>query len=345
MITSAVVVRDGRKRRLLAGLVESVQRIPETVEPIAPRIVSGLETLLDSELTVMYRPRRVESGWELELFAANDDGDGQLHGAMASFLAGAPASYAIYDAARPQPAHRNRAWSINPRDPPPGYYTTPIVRELMTDLGLARKPQSRVVVCDGPDMLAWVGGFRSEPYGPDDRAVLAALVAPLRARLKLERLLAIGNQARKALVTALDSMDVPAFLLSGQNVVHANPAGRARLDREPAATRAALAAARGEAGAPSFDIGGVGLPPLRLVLLKPSARDPEPRLRGLATEWRLSPRQLEVLRLVMAGESNKGIAAKLGCVEVTVEFHLGALFRKSGTSRRSELIARCWSLS
>jgi DNA-binding CsgD family transcriptional regulator len=59
--------------------------------------------------------------------------------------------------------------------------------------------------------------------------------------------------------------------------------------------------------------------------------------------WALSPRQEEVLKLLVRGEANKEIAQALECAENTVELHVTELFRKSGAPTRAKLIARFWS--
>jgi len=51
---------------------------------------------------------------------------------------------------------------------------------------------------------------------------------------------------------------------------------------------------------------------------------------------RITPRQTEVLRLLVEGLSNKGIARELGLSESAVKFHLSALFRHFGVSNRVE---------
>lgn len=51
---------------------------------------------------------------------------------------------------------------------------------------------------------------------------------------------------------------------------------------------------------------------------------------------RITPRQTEVLRLLVEGLSNKGIARELGLSESAVKFHLSALFRHFGASNRVE---------
>jgi DNA-binding NarL/FixJ family response regulator len=60
--------------------------------------------------------------------------------------------------------------------------------------------------------------------------------------------------------------------------------------------------------------------------------------------WRLSPRQNEVLALVLRGLCNKEVAAQLECAEGTVEFHLSGIFRRAGVTSRGFLFAAAWSL-
>jgi DNA-binding CsgD family transcriptional regulator len=48
----------------------------------------------------------------------------------------------------------------------------------------------------------------------------------------------------------------------------------------------------------------------------------------------LTPRELEILRLVLAGRTNKAIAAEIFISEKTVEFHLDNLYTKIGVRTR-----------
>lgn len=56
----------------------------------------------------------------------------------------------------------------------------------------------------------------------------------------------------------------------------------------------------------------------------------------------LTPREQEVLRLVLAGRTNKAIAATFCISEKTVEFHLGHIYTKIGM--RSRMLAGVWAL-
>jgi DNA-binding NarL/FixJ family response regulator len=55
---------------------------------------------------------------------------------------------------------------------------------------------------------------------------------------------------------------------------------------------------------------------------------------------RLTPRELEVVRLVADGRSNDEIAAALGIGVKTVETHLGRVFERFGLASRAELAVR-----
>jgi len=53
----------------------------------------------------------------------------------------------------------------------------------------------------------------------------------------------------------------------------------------------------------------------------------------------LTPRELEVLRLVLEGKTNKTIASEIYISEKTVEFHLDHIY-----SARTRLMAGIWAL-
>jgi DNA-binding NarL/FixJ family response regulator len=50
----------------------------------------------------------------------------------------------------------------------------------------------------------------------------------------------------------------------------------------------------------------------------------------------LTPRELEILRLVAQGSSNAAVARQLWVTEQTVKFHLSNIYRKLGVSNRTE---------
>jgi DNA-binding NarL/FixJ family response regulator len=54
----------------------------------------------------------------------------------------------------------------------------------------------------------------------------------------------------------------------------------------------------------------------------------------------LTPREIEVLRLLADGLGNKDIAAKLGISEHTIKFHIRSILGKLGAATRTEAVAR-----
>jgi NarL family two-component system response regulator YdfI len=77
-----------------------------------------------------------------------------------------------------------------------------------------------------------------------------------------------------------------------------------------------------------------------LIVLHPQSLDAALANRvsvGARTE-ELSPREIEVLRLIAEGASNKTIAWRLNISEHTVKFHVNSIFSKMGVSSRTEAV-------
>lgn len=56
----------------------------------------------------------------------------------------------------------------------------------------------------------------------------------------------------------------------------------------------------------------------------------------------LTPREMEILRLVITGKTNKEIAREIFISKKTVEFHLDHIYSKIGA--RSRLMVGIWAL-
>ena len=76
------------------------------------------------------------------------------------------------------------------------------------------------------------------------------------------------------------------------------------------------------------------------------AAPPAPRFPGdeAALVEELTPRELEVLRLLAEGLPNKAIAQRLDISEHTVKFHVNALLGKLGVGSRTEAVVRATRL-
>ena len=76
---------------------------------------------------------------------------------------------------------------------------------------------------------------------------------------------------------------------------------------------------------------------LASMLLDMTAAGPQHSVRGL------SPREQEILQLLVTGASNKMIAIKLGITEATVKVHLKTLLRKIDVNNRTQ--AAIWAMN
>jgi DNA-binding NarL/FixJ family response regulator len=54
----------------------------------------------------------------------------------------------------------------------------------------------------------------------------------------------------------------------------------------------------------------------------------------------LTPREIDVLRLVSLGLPNKGIAIRLGISDQTVKFHVASIIGKLGATNRTDTVRR-----
>ena len=62
----------------------------------------------------------------------------------------------------------------------------------------------------------------------------------------------------------------------------------------------------------------------------------------MANLTNLTPRELEILQLVIAGKTNRAISREIYISEKTVEFHLDHIYTKIGV--RSRLMAGVWAI-
>ena len=75
-----------------------------------------------------------------------------------------------------------------------------------------------------------------------------------------------------------------------------------------------------------------------LVLLQPVGAGPEARVDAFSENHGLSPREQEVVYLLVQGLTTVVMADRLGISPHTVRDHLKHLYRKTGTNSRSELL-------
>lgn len=203
----------------------------------------------------------------------------------------------------------------------------PMMREAMAGLVRDIEPGAELVtagtVAEALEVAATATGFDAlivDLHLPDGDG--STLVAEFRRRWPALPIL--------VLTASEDHGDVRRLIATGATGFAPKSSGYATLS---AALRLVLA-------------GQTYVPPLMLDSLSvPAAASPVPVVPDETTEAasagtrdKLTPRQLEVLRLVCAGLPNKTISRQLGLAERTTKVHIGAIFRTLGVSNRTQAV-------
>jgi DNA-binding CsgD family transcriptional regulator len=330
----------------IRSIEDRLARLPIDAPAVAPfedDVLEEIGALLRCGNCLAFRPARSAlGGWGYGDWVSTDKRLCSRYDAIASAR---PARFA-FDPRLPAASQRNRALLL--RDVHVhGPDETCEVEEDWPKVGVAQWDQLRVLVCEGPRLLAWIGGLRQEPFSERDRAVLSALVPALRRASRLRRLLLDSSLAIAALDVAMEVLSAPAFVTYADGrVAHANSCGAALVDRDPggvaARARKAIHERSGRSLAVRLD--APGLPDRWLVVLREENSDREDRLRASARLWATTRREKDVLRCVISGASNKEIALELGVHEGTVERHVTSLLRKAKADGRARLVARFWTM-
>jgi DNA-binding CsgD family transcriptional regulator len=225
-----------------------------------------------------------------------------------------------------------------------------VEQELYTRIGTLGEDTMRVLVCDGPSMLAWVGIIQPAPTTERQRELLERVVPAFRKRLEFERLVAQSRLADAALVVALEEIAGAAWVIgpNGGKIEYANAAGRARLDADRDGMRAALVECIDHEG-PTPDhrfkvarirdaSGGIA----HIVVETPGASSTN-SVWDAVKRLGLTPAQTRVFEHVARGASNAVIAAELGVAERTVEAHVTAILVKAQVPSRAALIVQIFN--
>ena len=329
----------GRVPRLAAAaIVERLERLDEGSGQAVHDAMDTLGGLLRFDAAIAYGIQSSPGGIEISVLGSAKTFRPWMVQATVGFMRAVRPIFGLYDSSRPEPWQRNRALVFDDfeRADPRRSALWP----LLLRLGVDRSDQLRALVCDGPSLLGWVGGFRREKFQPEEKRILDGFVPAFRRRLRLERQLGRERLRAAALPAALEAVSAPAFLLApSRRILHANAAGRALLERDGAGTRESL---RSGQGFSLTRVSSPGLAELVLAVREAPAADAAPRLRSAAARWSLTRRERQVLALLARGDANKTIAAALRVAEGTVETFVTRLMHKAQVGSRSALLAELW---
>lgn len=310
-------------------------------------VLPAARRLLECESLLVLSPLERVTGWDIERFEHDNFPDGpDFRARFLAFFETAPRRYAWYDASRPEPEQRNRVIDALDLVPPEEFEVSRIYREVIEPSGLGRHHQPRVLVCDGASLLGWFGSFHPVGFDSRQKRLLAALVPAVQERLRMERQLALTTRARAVLEQALEQIGAPAFVVGARGqLLEASSAALALFESRRSEVLEAVADAI--AGRPTSialeltKIAEPGTPACYLAIVRGGSADVRiaSAVFAAASRWTLTPRQREVLELVVRGVATPTIAAQLGVSARAIELHLTALFDRACVDNRSALIS------
>ncbi|WP_047860856.1 helix-turn-helix transcriptional regulator [Archangium gephyra] len=369
---------DSQDQRLLEDLRARLDLVEPGVD-VMPALVEALREALRAERSLAYGvdigPERYQvsylhsSGFSLSPETAYASLDG--------FVGTRRDPWGYFNPANPQPSQRNRelqfqapglesAPPVAPRDDRFTLWKTlgipseeqariqtqvrASIGGFLQECGLERMMFLRVLVCDGPALLGWVGAMRSEPFNPRELHLLRELIPSLQRRLALDARLREAGMLHAALEASLESLGQAAYVVTANGrVAFANSMGRARLEQDAGLVAEALKKhLRGEPTGAELSFTPLrltGTPAHYLAIVQAEPQHALARVHALSSGWGLTAREMEVLGRLVRGESNKAIALHLGCAERTVEVHVTRILAKAQVESRSALIAKCFLAS
>ncbi|MHB8419400.1 MAG: helix-turn-helix transcriptional regulator [Myxococcales bacterium] len=319
-----------------------------------PRLLPELRRELEADQALAFG-LSPEEPFELD-FCATDGVRPGFAEHLSAWLISAPRRFDLFDPLHPEPRQRNCA--LRCEDVPgPGAYPASPFSGFLRRSGLAPEVV-RLLVCDGPVLLAWVGALREEPFTSEHCQRLQRMAPALRRRLRLERQLGATAMRAAALPAVLEAVPTAAFLLGPTGTVRqANRAGEALLRKRGKAVRLALrtqakrstspkpkgSAKASGPRAPSFVlhvISAPGLPAHHLALERPAGNPLDRGVALAAARWGLSDKVEGVLALLVRGLSNRAIGARLRYADGTVELYVSRILAAAGVDSRAALLAK-----
>ena len=262
------------------------------------------------------------------------------------YLTGRAAAWGPYNAVNPEPAQRDRVLDskqIGDLTRGRNRAAQDVVLERLDALG---NDMMRVLVCDGPNLLACVGIVQPQAFTARQRELFELVVPAFRRRLMFDRLVSETALARGCVSVVLDHASGPAWLLGpGGRIEHANASARTQLDSDRTGTLATLERCLAGAAEARFSVtplrsGGAGV---GYVVVETMARTPPAGVPTAAARLRLTPAQTRVLERVARGSSNATIAAELKVAERTIEAHVTAILEKAHVPSRAALIVQIFA--
>lgn len=313
--------------------------------PVLGSFMPALRDLLGAQRTIAYTVGREGAAFSVSALEASGIDAMECRRIFDGWLKAQSGPWTGFNPERPEPAQRNVALGLGQVFRMIGTSKRPVSDEMFPKLGMGGWDQMRTLICDGPSLLSWIGGFRPETFRERERLLLVRLIPVLQARLRLERQLGDAAVTTAAIPAAMQAISTAAFIVSASgDVRHANSAGAQLLQQQKEAIQW-LSNDVKTSSARKFALTKLivrGAPEHFLAVLHRPARDPTRCLTAAVQRWQLTKKQSEVLRWLIHGAANKTVAAALDCAEGTIELHVTALMAKVQVKTRAELVAKFW---
>jgi DNA-binding CsgD family transcriptional regulator len=317
---------------------------PSAIRALLPeiRVLTALESM------ACICPVERTTGWGVERFEIENFANGtRFRQLTLEYLSRAPRRYGCFDPVDPEATQRNVVLDLEDLVPREDLEKSVGFAHVLRPLRLDGHRVVRALICDETSLLAWFGGFQTGPITDNQRRLIGLLLPALRRRLSLERRLDAAPLMAAALAATLEHIASPAFVVNGSGrVFEANAAGKALLATSGSEVSQSLRAALAkQPGSLRFDVTPFreqGLPEHSLAVLGSRTTDTRVAvsIARAVTRLKLTPRQRDVLVLLMRGHSNISIASALQIRERAVEQHVSALLDRAAVDSRAALIAQ-----
>jgi DNA-binding CsgD family transcriptional regulator len=310
-------------------------------------VLPELRELLGFDAMIYARPVERTTGWSIDGFASDGLANPtRMRRALEEQMKCASTPVPWLDLRHPPEDQCNVPVDLESVIGSIRYRTSPLFRRVIDPTEVSSHRLVRMLICDGVTVAAWIGGFSPQPIARAKRDLMARIAGPLRERLRIERLLASAPRFHAALEVTLQHIGAPALIVDARGRVHEmNLAARELIATRRDDVFSSIAALRARrAPALPFTLTRVstaGYSEQFLAVMRP--RSIESRLSVSVTlavnRWKLTPRQAEVLRMIVDGDSNTDIARRLAISHRAVEMHVTAIFGRAAVESRTQLVA------
>jgi DNA-binding CsgD family transcriptional regulator len=345
-----VAVFDTSDKRALRALTRELDTLRDDEHDVLRDVTAEVAALIDIEKLAAYDVVESAHGGMTSGFVYTVGTSKKVFAsAFDELLERFPSGWALYNPMCPEPEQRNEMRIFSPSFLRDLMETRglPMAEHFFPRVGFDGRWEVRTLLCDGPSLLGWFGGFQPAPFTPRQTELLRALSPSLRRRLRYDRLLR-GERRGTLIAGALEHVATAVFVLSPEGtLVQTNKCGRTLLEREGRMLLSEISALRPTTRHPRWSVVPLrsrGTPNALLVLEQANFTAAlASQLALVATRWNLTPRQREVFAYIAKGHPNKTIAAFMGISPRTVEVHVAAILVKAEAESRADVLARMYA--